>query len=106
LYNAFSGTYYPAQDVTNPIPSLKEGEYIDQITQMPKHAGFYLKENKYVANLINASQAFGGEILFGDSISGIKGYYTTVKLSTDDSTQIGGTKELYCVSSKWVVSSQ
>ena len=106
LYNTFSGTYYPAQDVTNPVPSLKEGEYVDQITQMPKHAGFYLKENKYVANLINASQAFGGEILFGDSISGIKGYYTTVKLSTDDSTQVGGTKELYCVSSKWVVSSQ
>ena len=106
LYNTFSGTYYPAQDTVNFIPSLNEGEYVDTVTGLPQHAGFYLKENKYVANLINSSQPIGGEVLSGQSMSGIKGYYTTVKLSTDNSTQVGGAKELYCVSSKFVVSSQ
>jgi len=106
LFNTFTGTYYPAQDTVNAIPSLQEGEYTDPNTQMQQHAGFYLKENKYVANLVNASQPFNGEVVFGNSMSGIKGFYTTVKLSTDDSTQLGGVKELYCVSSKFVVSSQ
>jgi len=106
LFNTFSNTYYPAQDKINSIPSLQEGEYIDENTQMKQYAGFYLKENKYVANLVNASQPFDGEVVFGNSMSGIKGFYTTVKLSTDDSTQLGGVKELYCVSSKFVVSSQ
>ena len=104
MFNTFSNTYYPAQDKINSIPSLQEGEYIDENTQMKQYAGFYLKENKYVANLVNASQPFDGEVVFGNSMSGIKGFYTTVKLSTDDSTQLGGVKELYCVSSKFVVS--
>ena len=70
------------------------------------HAGFYLKENRYVANLVNNSTAFNNEVAFGASMSGIKGYFATVKLSTDNSTQVGGMKELYSVGTKWVVSSQ
>jgi hypothetical protein len=106
LFNVFSGTYFAAADITNPVFSLQEGAYINPNTQMPEYSGFYLKENKYVANLINNSEPFDGEVVFGSSMSGIKGFFATVKLSTDNQTDIGGLKELYAVSSKWVISSQ
>ena len=106
IYNVATNTYGSAQDIVNSVPSLLEGQYIDGVTQMPVYAGFYLKENKYCANLVNNSVPFNDEVVFGNSMSGIKGYYSTVKISTDNTTQIGGLKELYCVSSKWVVSSQ
>jgi len=106
LYNVNTNTYGSAQDIINPVKSLQEGEYTDGITGTTKYAGFYLKENKYCANLVNNSVIFNNEVLNGPSMSGTKGYYTTVKLSTDNTTQVGGLKELYCVSTKWVVSSQ
>ena len=73
---------------------------------MPEYSGFYLKENKYCANLINNNEPFEDEVLFGSSMSGIKGFFATVQFSTDNQTDVGGMKELYAVSSKWVVSSQ
>ena len=69
------------------------------------HAGFDRKENKYVANLLNNSSAFQGEVLWGPDMTGIKGYYTTVKMSTDTVTDVGGMKELFAVSSNYVESS-
>ena len=106
LFNVFSGSYFAAADITNPVFSLQEGLYTNPNTQMPEHSGFYLKENKYVANLVNNSAPFNDEVLFGSSMSGIKGFFATVKLSTDNQTDVGGLKELYAVSSKWVISSQ
>jgi len=38
-------------------------------------------------------------------MSGIKGYFVTVKMSTDNSTDVGGAKELFAVSSNFVMSS-
>jgi hypothetical protein len=38
-------------------------------------------------------------------MSGIKGYYVTVKMSLDTTTDPGGMKELFAVSSNFVVSS-
>jgi len=106
LYDVFSGAWYPSQDLTNPVLSLSDGEYQDPVTGYKNYAGFFLKENKYVANLINTSPPMEGEIVFGQAMSGIKGYYSTVRLTTDNTTDVGGMKELYCVGSKWVVSSQ
>ena len=71
----------------------------------PKRAGFDRKENLYVANLINSSVVRPGEIIFGNSISGIKGYFATVKISTDNYTDVGGLKELWSVGSRYVRSS-
>ena len=67
------------------------------------HQGFSRKENKYVSNLVNASTAAEGEILWGDSISGIKAFYTTVKLSTDKITNFGGPKSLFSVESTYTM---
>ena len=67
------------------------------------YAGFVLKENKYVANLVNNSIAAPGEIIFGDSISGIKGFYSVVKMSTDGTTDLGGEKTLFAVESNYII---
>ena len=42
-----------------------------------------------------------GEIIFGNAISGIKGYYTTATFSTDNVTNVGGAKILFSVGAKF-----
>jgi len=89
------------------IVSYDEGGY--QQNSIQYYAGFYKKEGKYFANLINNSQETAGEVAFGKAISGVKGYYATVTIRTDDSTQVigngGKTRELFAVSSEYVESS-
>jgi len=68
------------------------------------HSGFTRKENKYMANLVNNSVAAPGEIVFGDKMTGIKGYFATVVISTDTLTDPGGVKELFAASSDYVSS--
>ena len=110
-------TWDQAQDTTLPttIPitpsvySFTQGKY-DSLgnaypnAQIPPfyYAGFDRKENKYVSNLINTSRAAQGEIVFGDQISGIKGFFATVKISTDAVTSPGGFKSLFSVGSEYV----
>ncbi len=67
------------------------------------YTGFNRKENKYVANLVNNSQAMPDEVHFGEQISGIKGFYATVKLSTDTTTDPGGEKQLFSVESNFII---
>ncbi len=91
------------QDTTPRIFSYYEGSYTEDNVQY--YAGFNRKENKYVANLINNSPVAPGEVVFGVDMTGIKGYVATVKMSTDLTTNPGGTKELFAASSEFVVSS-
>jgi len=116
LAGSTPSVWYGVNDTTNSIYSLLQGEYNDPITGTVKHAGFYRKENLYCANLVNSSVPFNGEVVFGTDMSGIKGYFATIRLSTDvettDSsgnilapTNLGGLKELYAVSTKYVKSS-
>tara|TARA_Y100001938_G_scaffold136243_1_gene198861 strand:- start:5026 stop:6747 length:1722 start_codon:yes stop_codon:yes gene_type:complete len=91
-------------DSANSIKSYDEGAYIDGGIEY--RVGFNRKENKYFANLVNNSAARPGEVLFGNTTTGIKGYFTTVKLSTDATTDVGGSKELFAVSTEFVVSSR
>ena len=76
----------------------------DAVTPPFSYAGFNRRENRYVANLVNNSVVRPGEVIFGSSVSGVKGYYVEVKFSTDNLTQEGGMKELFSVSSNWVMS--
>jgi len=55
--------------------------------------------------LKNNSAATNGEVLYGKQISGIKGRYATVTISTDTITDVGGAKELWSVGSRYAVSS-
>ena len=101
-----TATYIQDQDVVDVnIKSYDEGLYNDTITGQPLRAGFDRKENRYVTNLISNSAARAGEVIFGNQMSGIKGYFATVTVETDNTTQLGGPKELWAAGTKYVVSS-
>ena len=102
-------------DDTNIIYSYYEGRYdgagntgatASAANPPLLHAGFDRKENRYVANLINNSAAAPGEVSFGANMSGIKGFYSSVTMSTDTTTDPDGMKELYAVGTTYNVSSQ
>ena len=92
--------------------SYNEGYYIE--SGIIYRSGFDLKENKYFANLLNNGvqlnnqdtipQGLPGQVLPGYSMSGIKGFFATVQLSTDNTTDLGGQKNLFAVSSNYVKS--
>ena len=84
------------------------------------HAGFDRKENRYVANLVQKTTQNDegalppdppyypvrpGEVLSGADMSGVKGFYATIKMATDSVTDLGGPKELFTVATKVVKSS-
>jgi len=99
-----AGSQQQYNDSAKLVRSYEEGLYNE--SGVPYRAGFNRKENKYFANLINNSVARPGEVFFGDATTGIKGYLATVKVSTDATTDPGGTKELFAVSTEFVVSSR
>lgn len=78
---------------------------------------FKKKEDKYFANLINGTVGTLGEVVYGNSMMGAKGFYSTVKMSYDNLTNYTSTigdeilptrinkAELYAVSSNYVESS-
>jgi hypothetical protein len=66
-----------------------------------EYAGFNRKENSYTSNLINYSTPEGDEVVFGEQISGIKGYFSTVTFLTDNVTDVGAEKQLFSVSSEF-----
>jgi len=67
------------------------------------HAGFERKENKYVANIVNNSTANDSEVIWGSSVSGIKGFYGLATFSTDTTTDPGGEKQLFSVESNFII---
>ena len=92
------------QDITTNVYSYDEGSYTDG--GVTYRAGFDRKEGKYVSNLVNNSTARIDEVIFGVDMSGIKGYYATVKVKTDATTDVGGLKQVFAVSTNNVFSSQ
>jgi len=103
--NITNNSYSNDQDTSSFIYSYDEGLYTDSITGQPQRAGFNRKEDRYVANIVNSSTVTPGEIRFGTDMTGIKGYFATVTIETDNSTQLGGIKELWATGSEYVVSS-
>ena len=87
--------------VYNQIYSYQEGAYSENGIQY--RAGFDRKQNKYYAVIPNNTQdPIPGEVIWGNQTMGIKGYYTTVTMSTDQSTNVGGPKALFAASSEFI----
>ena len=61
---------------------------------------FKKKENKYIANILNSSPVSQGEVIWGADVSGLKGFFMTVKVNTTLQSQ-----ELFSVSTDIVESS-
>ena len=92
-------------DVTLPI-----GVYVNQTTLTGLESAlfsnnFKKKENKFFANLINNSPSTTGEVIWGNSMTGIKGFFTTVKMKLANVDYPTTKKELFSVSSTAVESS-
>ena len=95
-------------DVTLPIGVYQPQTSLAGLEGALFSNNFKRKENKYFANLINNSPATQGEILFGASMTGIKGFFSTVKLKVSGATQFNTSaikKELFSVASNIVESS-
>ena len=60
---------------------------------------FKLKEDTYTANLLNISAAGSGEVLFGQDLSGIKGYYLESVLTIDNAAYSNTEKKIFMVGS-------
>ena len=87
-------------NVYSRIYSYNEGIYFEN--NVPYRAGFDRKQNRYVAAIRNNSTTpLAGQVLSGPSNTGIKAYYTTVTMQTDTTTDPGGLKELFAVSSTY-----
>ena len=109
LTEATSNSY---KDEASAVKSYEDGAYIE--AGVTYRVGFNIKENKYFANLVNNGVQVGGsdnlqfgmpgQVASNISMSGIKGFYATVKLSTDNTTDLGGFKNLFAVSSNFVKS--
>lgn len=65
---------------------------------------FKRKENKYFGNIINNTQSTYGEVIYGQSVNGIKGFYATVNLVFENQPT-PQYSELFSVSSNYVKSS-
>ena len=107
--NFSNNNWANSEDTTAQVYSYTQGAYVQNGVQY--YAGFNRKENLYVANLINNSPATNGEVgniqinaggVSYNAMSGIKGFYATVTISTDSVTNLGGEKELFAVSTDYV----
>ena len=85
----------------NFIYSYDEGLYTEDNVEY--RAGFYRKQNKYYAVIPNNTvDPLPGEVIWGNQTMGIKGYYTTITMSTDSTTDPGGPKTLFAASSEFI----
>ena len=108
LNNGFD--YSSSKDNTNKVYSYEEGAYDSSGQTYPNtlignifRAGFYRKENKYYANLVNNSSPAEYEVHFGREMTGVKGFYAVVTMSTDSSTDLGGEKQLFQVGTEYTM---
>jgi hypothetical protein len=91
------------QDVSASVYSYDEGSYTEG--GVTYRAGFDRKEGKYMSNIVNNSTARIDEVIYGVDMSGIKGYYATVKIKTDATTDVGGNKQIFAASTNNIMSS-
>ena len=114
--NFGANTWLANVDETSSIFSVYEGRYeinntsntgSKAVSPPYGYAGFVVKENLYVANLINKSTPRAGEVIFntnastGYPMSGIKANYVTATMTTDTITDLNGAKELFAVSTNF-----
>ncbi len=92
-----------ALPISKSINIITEASSLQALENQLLRNNFKVKEGKYFANIINNSVSRAGEVMWGQSSSGIKGFFATIKMSVDNS--LAGKKELFAVSTEYVESS-
>lgn len=90
-------------DLTLPITSSVFVTTLEQMQNSLLINRFKLKEDKYYADLVNGTPSQNGEVVWGSSSSGVKGFFGEVTMSINNSGV--GKKELFAVSTGFVKSS-
>jgi len=90
-------------DTTLPITSAVFVTTLEQMQNSLLINRFKLKEDKYYADLVNGTPSQNGEVVWGSSSSGVKGFFGEVTMSINNSNV--GKKELFAVSTGFVKSS-
>ena len=90
-------------DTTLPITSAVFVTTLEQMQNSLLINRFKLKEDKYYADLVNGTPSQNGEVVWGSSSSGVKGFFGEVTMSINNSG--AGKKELFAVSTGFVQSS-
>tara|TARA_R100000544_G_scaffold35035_1_gene22163 strand:- start:467 stop:1177 length:711 start_codon:yes stop_codon:yes gene_type:complete len=85
-----------------PISQATFATTLDQMQNSLLINNFKLKEDKYYADLVNNTLPQNGEVVFGKSSSGVKGFFGEVLMKVNNSA---GKKELFAVSTGFVKSS-
>jgi|TARA_R110000868_G_scaffold107605_2_gene294365 hypothetical protein len=88
---------YTDSDTANPISVFEMPTTLAALENSLFKNKFKQKEDKYFANLVNTSSFTQGEVVYGKSISGVKGFFATVDLKATN-TATSGTNELFSVS--------
>ena len=101
---ALTSIFTDSGDSANLIdPFVMPTTLVDLENQLFKNE-FKKKEDKYFADLINTTAFTQGEVVFGASVSGIKGY-TAQALFTAKNTSDSGANELFATSTEYKESS-
>ena len=90
-------------DTTLPITNAIFVTTLEQMQNSLLVNRFKLKEDKYYADLVNGTPSQNGEVVWGSSSSGVKGFFGEVTMSINNSN--AGKKELFAVSTGFVKSS-
>ena len=90
-------------DKTLPITEAVFATTLEQLQQSLLINRFKAKEDKYFADLVNNTASQNGEVVFGSSSSGVKGFFAEVKMEINNANN--AKKELFAVSTGFVQSS-
>jgi hypothetical protein len=90
-------------DTTLPITNEIFVTTLEQMQNSLLINRFKAKEDKYYADLVNGTPSQNGEVVWGSSSSGVKGFFGEVTMSINNSG--AGKKELFAVSTGFVKSS-
>ena len=90
-------------DKTLPVTEAVFATTLEQMQNALLVNSFKLKEDKYFADLVNDTSSQSGEVVFGRSSSGVKGFFGEVKLEVNNANN--AKKELFAVSTGFVQSS-
>ena len=90
-------------DTTLPITGSVFVTTLEQMQNSLLINRFKQKEDKYYADLVNGTPSQNGEVVWGSSSSGVKGFFGEVTMSMSNAGV--GKKELFAVSTGFVQSS-
>ena len=90
-------------DSTLPVSESVFASTLEQLQQSLLINRFKAKEDKYFADLVNNTSSQNGEVIWGSSSSGVKGFFGEVKMEVNNANN--SKKELFAVSTGFVQSS-